>query len=638
MEAGAIGVGRTEAAAVEVSRVKKLVLYYVGASTTFLFVAGLLGMLLRESQADLVRIDPAFFYAIMTAHGLGAFVAWAAFAVMGLSYWVLEEVGLRMRRSGMAMAWIAWWTMVIGVAGIVVTTLGMKFGASWVFLYPLPFQGSGEWNDTATGIFSASVLLVGVSIIVWCLSILNTVVGPGLGAEGASFPRRLGAALGFGYIWPKVFRTDRKVPYPVIPLTVIGIDMIIATLPLAALLVVMIIQSIDPSVTIDALLAKNLLWFFGHPVVYLLLFPAVAIFYLLVPRYAGRDLVAGKIVAFAWFVAVVVNVIVWAHHIYTDYPNDSIQATLNASMQPLTFAITLPSAISLYSLSATIWRSNFQWTVGAKFLAVAMLSWLTAGLQGVVNATIVLNAAIHNTMWIVGHFHNMALLNIGLVIFAGIYAFLPKLINREWYSESLGNSHLVLTVVGGYGMCLPMLVQGLEGAPRRFAVLPSQFDTLTQLTVPFVVITALGQVVFGWNLFMTARGKKHERHESALASLGLTAALLAGALIIGGTALAVNDSGAGETPKQPALAGGSGAVAAAGAEAFASNCGSCHTLKAAGAQGTVGPNLDDMKPSSALVLAAIAKGGQGSGTMPKDLLTGKDAQEVADYVAGVAGK
>ena len=220
-------------------------------------------------------------------------------------------------------------------------------------------------------------------------------------------------------------------PYPVIPLTVIGIDMIIATLPLAALLVVMIIQSIDPSVTIDALLAKNLLWFFGHPVVYLLLFPAVSIFYLLIPRFAKRDLVAGKIVAFAWFVAVVVNVIVWAHHVYMDYPNDTIQATLNASMQPLTFAITLPSAISLYSLSATIWRSNFEWTVAAKFLAVAMLSWLVAGLQGVVNATIVFNEAIHNTMWIVGHFHNMALLNIGLVIFAAIYAFLPKLIDRR---------------------------------------------------------------------------------------------------------------------------------------------------------------------------------------------------------------
>ena len=267
----------------------------------------------------------------------------------------------------------------------------MGFGASWVFLYPLPFHSAGEWSDTAAGIFSASVLLTGVSIITWCLAILNTVIGPGLGSpDDASFANRLGAALGFGYIWPNRFRTSRPLPYAVIPLTVIGVDMIIATLPLAALLVVMILQSIDPSVTIDDQLAKNLLWFFGHPVVYLLLFPSVAVFYLLVPRYAKKELVAGRVVAFAWMLAVFVNVIIWAHHIYLDYPKGSIQAALNTSMQPLTFAITLPSAISLYSLSATIWRSDFQWTPAAKFLAAAMVSWLVAGLQGVINATIVL--------------------------------------------------------------------------------------------------------------------------------------------------------------------------------------------------------------------------------------------------------
>ena len=164
----------------------------------------------------------------------------------------------------------------------------------------------------------------------------------------------------------------------------------------------------------------------------------------------------------------------------------------SASMQPLTFAITLPSAISLYSLSATIWRSDFQWTPAAKFLAAAMVSWIVAGLQGLVNATIVLDVAIHNTMWIVGHFHNMALLNIGMVIFAAVYAMLPKITGKEWYSESLSNSHLWLTIIGGYGMVIPLLIQGLEGAPRRYAVLPERFDTLTQLTIPFVIILALG--------------------------------------------------------------------------------------------------------------------------------------------------
>jgi len=638
MEGGAIAAGPTVLAEpIEEARVGRLVLWYVAASTTFLFVSGLLGMLLRESQADLVRIEPGVFYAIMTAHGLGAFVAWAAFAVMGISFWVLAEVGFPMRPFGFLMARVAWWTMVVGVVGIVVTTLIMGFGASWVFLYPLPFFGAGEWSDTAAGIFSFSVLLTGVSIITWCVAILDTVVGPGLGAdEDAAFLTRLGAALGFGYIWQKRFRTSRPLPYAVIPLTVIGVDMIIATLPLAVLLVLMIAQAIDPSVTVDDQLAKNLLWFFGHPVVYLLLFPAVAVFYHLVPRYAKKDLVAGKIVAFAWFIAVIVNVIVWAHHIYLDYPSGSIQAALNTSMQPLTFAITLPSAISLYSLSATIWRSDFQWTPAAKFLAAAMISWLVAGLQGIVNATVVLDAVIHNTMWIVGHFHNMALLNIGLVIFASVYAFLPRLIGKEWYSTGLADSHLWLTVIGGYGMALPMLVQGLQGAPRRYAVLPERYDALTQLTIPFVIMMALGQIVFAFNLVQTLRGHRRRAGETALRSIGFTAAMIASAGLLASTALALNKEGAGEKPEKPALggAGGSGQ----GRELFVSRCGSCHTLAAAGTSGKVGPNLDDVAPDTAAVLDAIAKGGAGTGTMPKDLVVDKEAKAVAEYVASEAGK
>jgi cytochrome c oxidase subunit 1 len=623
---------------IEEARVRRLVLAYVGASTAFFFVSGVLGMLLRESQADLIRIDPAIFYSVMTAHGLGAFVAWAAFAVMGISFWVLGEVGFPMRPLGFLCAKAAFWAMVVGVVGIVITTLAMGFGASWVFLYPLPFYASGDWSDAAAGIFSGSVLLVGVSILAWCVAIVNTTIGPGLGAEeGATLPNRLGSALGFGYLWPRRFRTSRPLPYAVIPLTVIGLDMFVATLPLAVLLVEMIVQSIDPGVTIDSQLAKNMLWFFGHPVVYLLLFPAVSIFYLLVPRYAKRELVAGRVVALAWVVAVIVNVIVWAHHIYLDYPQGSIQGALNTSMQPLTFTITLPSAISLYSLSLTIWRSDFQWTPAAKFLAAALASWLVAGLSGVVNATIAFDVIVHNTMWIVGHFHNMALLNIGLVIFAAIYAFLPRLTGKEWYSgRSLPNSHLWLTIIGGYGMVLPMLVQGLEGAPRRYAVLPSEFDVLTQLTIPFVVMTALGQVVFAYNLVQTLRGKVRQAHEGPLFSLGFTTALVGTAGFLAILALALNEQGAGEAPAKPALgAGASGAELAA--KQFTSSCGSCHTLAAAGTTGTVGPDLDQTKPSKAQVLAAIEKGGLGTGTMPAGLLQGAEAEQVADYVAKSAG-
>lgn len=618
---------------VEQVRVRKLVWAYVVASTLFLFVAGLLGVIMRESQAGLITIDPNWFYAIMTAHGLGAFVAWAAFAVMGISFWVLHEVDFPIRRTGFALAWTAWWMMVVGVVGIVVTTVIMQFGASWVFLYPLPFFSANQWSDAATGIFAFSVLLTGVSIIAWCLAIWHTVVGPGLQSEKGIL-NRTGAALGFGYVWPQRFPSARKLPYPVIPLTVIAIDMIIATLPLAALLVIMIAQSIEPSIAVDPLLAKNMLWFFGHPVVYLLLFPAVAILYHLVPGFAKRPLVAGEIVVFAWVIAVITNVIVWAHHIYTDYPTDSVQGALNVAMQPTTFAIVAPSAISLYSLSATIWRSDFEWTPAAKFLGAALIGWITAGLSGVVNATIVFNQVVHNTMWVVGHFHHMALLNIGLVVFGSVYAFIPRLTGNEWYSEKLGNTHMWLTVIGGYGMITPMLIQGLDGAPRRYAVLPEQYDTLSQVTVPFVVITAIGQLVFAYNLVRTLRGERREARETVMNSFAVGGASIVAALVIVLTAFAADKGGERRVEGgQPVTSPNEQA-----ANLFATKCGSCHTLAATKSTGQVGPDLDQLKPDARRVLAAIRIGGTGSGTMPKDVVVGGDADQIADFVARNAGR
>lgn len=482
---------------------RSLTLRYILASTVIFLVSGLLGAVMRQSQADIYRLDDNAFYAVMTAHGLGAFVGWAAFAVMGLSWWVLSEVGFPMGDLGAKLARLTFWLMVVGVGGVVVTTLVFGFAGSWVFLYPLPFESAGQWGDGVTAAFSASVLIVGLSIIVWCVAILVVVAGPGLRGPGGSRTNRVLTAMGFGILWPKRFPSERPVPYPVIPLTVIAIDMIIATLPLAVLLVAMIVQSFAPGVSVDPLLAKNVLWWFGHPVVYLLLFPAVAIYYLLVPRFAKRALVAGNIIAVGWTIAVIANVTVWAHHMYLDYPN-GLQAAINTTMEPITFALTIVSALSLYSLLFTIYRSRWTWNAATTALFLGLVSWLLSGLSGVVNATIAFNTFVHNTLWVVGHFHHMALMGMGMVIMGIFYAVLPMISHRPLYSEKLADIHLWGMLIGGYGWVIAWLIPGLEGAPRRFAVIPERWDFWTQLSIPFMVIMTLAILVGLYNYVRTA--------------------------------------------------------------------------------------------------------------------------------------
>ncbi len=617
---------------------RRLTLRYVVAATIILLATGLLGVLLRMSQADIGRLGDNTWYAFMTAHGLGAFLGWAAFSVMGFSFWVLTSVGFPLRGFGLALARLTWWLMVLGVAGVVVTTLFMGFAASWVFLYPLSFYSAGQWSDTTAAIFHASVLLAGLSIVTWCLAILHTVVGPALNAVKPGILNRLGLALGFGYLWPRRFATNpRPVPYPVIPLAVIGLNMIVATLPLAGLLVLMIAKSFDSSLSVDPLFAKNILWFFGHPVVYLLLFPAIAIYYYVVPRIAGRPLVAGNLLAVAWAIAVVVNVVIWAHHVYMDYPEGTAQAAINTLAQPLTFAIVIPSALSLYSLAFTMYRSEWRWTGASTAFFLGLVSWLLAGLSGVVNATIVWNAVVHNTLWVVGHFHQMALLNIGLVIFGAVYYFLPELTGKELWSDGMAKWHVWLTFLFGNLNSAIWLWQGLEGAPRRFAVLPEPWDgLLNTLSVPVVVVLGAAQVLFVWNIVQTLRGKgpvtageRRARRPAAVvgAAIALIALGLAALMFVVGFFLGRETKGGGTaaTTQEAKDHPGKAVFASAG-------CGACHTLAAAGAKSAVGPSLDTSALTVAEAAQVVANGRRAmppfAGRLSKD-----EIADVADFVA-----
>jgi mono/diheme cytochrome c family protein len=440
----------------------------------------------------------------------------------------------------------------------------------------------------------------------------------------------------------------------VIPLAVIGLDMIIATLPLAGLLVWQIFQSAGWVGETDALVAKNILWWFGHPVVYLLLFPAVAAYYFLIPRYAGRQLVAGNVIAIAWTVAVIANVFVWAHHIYLDYPDETIQAQINTVMQPVTFSLVLPSALSLYSLGFTIYRSRFRWTPASTALFFGLVGWLLAGLSGIVNATIAFDVVVHNTLWIVGHFHHMAMLNIGLLVFGAVYALLPELTGKALYSERMAWVHVWTTFLAGMIVFGIWLVQGLDGAPRRWSVLPSEYDTLTRVSLPFVLLLAAAQALFFWNVLQTLRGKAgvaafDERGipvpaarepggwsvHAAEAGIVLAALVLAFAFAAGGYLVGreTADGGGAPTPTTTATAPAGGGDAAAGAEVFESAaCGGCHTLADAGATGTVGPSLDGNDALTTELVVDRVTNGKGAMQPFAEILSAEEIEDVAAYV------
>jgi heme/copper-type cytochrome/quinol oxidase subunit 1 len=357
------------------------------------------------------------------------------------------------------------------------------------------------------------------------------------------------------------------------------------------------------------------------------------------------------VITIGWAIAVVTNVIIWAHHIYIDYPAGSPQAAINTAMQPLTFSVTIVSALSLYSLFFTIFRSNYKWNAVGTALFLALVSWLIAGLSGVINATIYFDQIVHNTLWVVGHFHQMALLNIGFVLIGGIYAWLPDLVRKPLYSDAMARWHLWLTFSLGTINSALWLWQGLHGAPRRYAVLPHRYDTVTQAGIPLAIGLGLTQILFAWNIVQTIRGKgvnrvvdpsrelfPHSRRAIALVlTTGVVAIATVAAVIVihepGQTASAATTPAT--TPATSASLGGGNPVA--GKTVFTSaGCIGCHTLAAAGATGTVGPNLDQKKPALALVLNRVTN---GKGVMPsfKSQLSAQQIKDVAAFVVSSEG-
>src|SRR5215470_9684529 len=216
-------------------RVGRLALRYVLTSFAFFFLGGLASWTMRLQVNQVVPANGNLFYALMTGHGLVMFLGFAGMAVMGASLYVLA-LAFQGRLRWLVLAEAAYWLMTAGCLEVLVATVGMNFGASWVFLYPLSYYPASAWSPAATFVFQLGVVLMGLSIIAYGLVSALTATLPRPEDPGRPWPSRLAQAIGLGYLFPGRFG-GRDYPLVAVPLAVNGIDMVIATLPLAVLLI-----------------------------------------------------------------------------------------------------------------------------------------------------------------------------------------------------------------------------------------------------------------------------------------------------------------------------------------------------------------------------------------------------------------
>ncbi|QSG09703.1 cytochrome c oxidase subunit I [Halapricum desulfuricans] len=251
-----------------------------------------------------------------------------------------------------------------------------------------------------------------------------------------------------------------------------------------------------------AILWQHLFWFFGHPEVYILVLPPMGLISYIIPRFSGRKLFGFKFVVYSTLAIGVLSFGVWAHHMFST----GIDPRLQVSFMAVSLAIAIPSAVKTFNWITTMWNGKVRLTTPMLFSIGFVANFIIGGVTGVFLATIPVDYLLHDTYYVVGHFHYVIMGAIAFAVFAGIYYWFP-IYTGKMYQKALGKWHFWLTMIGTNLTFFGMLILGYLGMPRRYATYNlvsvgpiDLFTVLHQLATLGAFILLAGQIIFVWNV------------------------------------------------------------------------------------------------------------------------------------------
>nr|WKN36925.1 cbb3-type cytochrome c oxidase subunit I [Tunicatimonas sp. TK19036] len=458
------------------------------------FLRPILGGWISESGS----LDPEFYLALVTMHGtiMVFFVLTAGLSGTFSNFLIPLQIGARDMASGF-MNMLSYWFFFLASI-IMLSSLFLETGPAaggWVVYPPLSalpqaIQGSGMGMTlwlVAMVFFIASQLLGGINYI-------TTVIN--LRTRGMSFAR--------------------------LPLTIWAffLTAVIGLLSFPVLVAASLLLLFDrsfgtsfylseifingealPHLGGSPILYQHLFWFLGHPEVYIVLLPALGITSEIIATNSRKPIFGYRAMVGSLLGITILSFVVWAHHMFVS----GLNPFLGSIFMFLTLIIAVPSAVKVFNYLTTLWKGNIRFTTAMMFSIGLVSVFISGGITGIFLGNSAIDIQLHDTYFVVAHFHLVMGSASFFGLMAGVYHWFPKFFGRMM-DKGLGYVHFWMTFVGVYMVFFPMHYIGIAGFPRRYYSFTTfdpfgAFADLNMFISIAAIITFLGQLIFAYNFF-----------------------------------------------------------------------------------------------------------------------------------------
>jgi len=457
---------------------------YAVVSLFFFIVGGFLAMLIRAElltpALDFMATGEAY-NTLFTMHGTIMIFLWVIpmFAAFG-NYILPLQLGAR----DMAFPWLnafAFW--LIPPAGFLL--LAGYFvsppEAGWTAYPPLSVMFSGDGQT----LWILSLHLLGISSIMGAINFIVTILN--------MRPKEMSLWQMPLFSWA-IFATS--------------IIVVMATPFLAGALTLLLLDRIagtaffDPANGGDVLLWQNIFWFYSHPAVYIMVLPGMGILSEVLSIHSRKPIFGYRMIALSSLAIAIVGFTVWAHHMFT-----SLQPALRIPFMITTMIIAVPTGIKIFSWLGTIWGGKIRFTSAMLFSLGFLSMFVVGGISGVMLAALPFDIHVHDTYFVVSHFHFVLFGGSVFAIYSGIYHWFPKVTGRMM-DENLGRLHFALTYIGFFLTFFPMHIVGMLGMPRRVAVYDPAFQSWNTVISLASFVLGISTLVILYNMAVSIyRGK-----------------------------------------------------------------------------------------------------------------------------------